>query len=117
MRVCFIDTLPHAYLTSAQDGSFDQGQKPSLLPAYDSHMHDDRFNPRMLAEYLRQVHRAEVGAVRVTPLGGGRQGDKGYGYGIPLRVDYELAGAPRRAVVESVRPGPSGHEHMADRAQ
>ena len=80
-------------------------------------MHDDRFNPRALGEYLRQVHRAEVGAVRITPLGGGRQGDKGYGYGIPLRVDYEVAGVPRRAVVESVRPGPFGHEHMADRAQ
>src|SRR6185503_13292166 len=47
----------------------------------------------------------------------GRQGDKGYGYGIPLRVDYLLNGAPQRAVVESVRPGPFGHEHMSDRAQ
>jgi hypothetical protein len=55
--------------------------------------------------------------VRVTPLGGGRQGDKGYGYGIPLRVDYALEGAPRRAVIETVRPGPFGHEHMSDRAQ
>ena len=35
----------------------------------------------------------------------------------PPRVDYELDGAPRRAVIESVRPGPFGHEHMADRAQ
>src|SRR5262245_61119737 len=50
-------------------------------------------------------------------MGGGRQGDKGYGYGVPLRVDYELAGKPRRAVLETVRPGPFGHEHMADRAQ
>ena len=77
----------------------------------------ERFNPFALAEYLRQVHRAPIGAVRITPLGGGRQGDKGYGYGIPLRVDYEVAGIPRRAVLESVRPGAFGHEHMADRAQ
>jgi len=55
--------------------------------------------------------------VRVTPLGGGRQGDKGYGYGIPLRIDYTLEGRPRRAVIETVRPGPFGHEHMSDRAQ
>jgi len=75
------------------------------------------FKPPALAAYLRRVHDNEVGAVRVTPLGGGRQGDKGYGYGIPLRIDYELRGQPRRAVVESVRPGPFGHEHMADRAQ
>jgi aminoglycoside phosphotransferase (APT) family kinase protein len=75
------------------------------------------FTPQALAAYLRAVHGKAVGDVRVTPLGGGRQGDKGYGYGIPLRVDYTLDGAPRRAVVETVRPGPFGHEHMADRAQ
>jgi hypothetical protein len=80
-------------------------------------MSEERFNPRALAEYLRQVHRASIDAVGVTPLGGGRQGDKGYGYGIPLRVDYELAGVPHHAVIESVRPGPFGHEHMSDRAQ
>jgi aminoglycoside phosphotransferase (APT) family kinase protein len=75
------------------------------------------FNPEALAAYLAAVHGREVSDVRVVPLGGGRQGDKGYGYGIPLRVDYTLAATPRRAVVETVRPGPFGHEHMADRAQ
>jgi hypothetical protein len=77
----------------------------------------DPFTPQALASYLAAVHGAAVSAVRVTPLGGGRQGDKGYGYGVPLRVDYTLGGVPRRAVVETVRPGPFGHEHMADRAQ
>jgi len=75
------------------------------------------FTPRALASYLAAVHGRPVTDVRVTPLGGGRQGDKGYGYGIPLRIDYLYDGAPRRAVVETVRPGPFGHEHMADRAQ
>jgi aminoglycoside phosphotransferase (APT) family kinase protein len=75
------------------------------------------FAPPALADYLARVHGARVESVRVTPMGGGRQGDKGYGYGVPLRVDYELDGKPRRAVLESVRPGPFGHEHMADRAQ
>ena len=75
------------------------------------------FTPQALAAYLAALHRAPVAKVRVAPLGGGRQGDKGYGYGIPLRVDYELEGAPRRGVIETVRPGPFGHEHMADRAQ
>jgi aminoglycoside phosphotransferase (APT) family kinase protein len=32
-------------------------------------------------------------------------------------VDYTLDGKARRAVIESVRPGPFGHEHMSDRAQ
>jgi aminoglycoside phosphotransferase (APT) family kinase protein len=77
----------------------------------------DPFVPAAVEAYLQRVHGRPVRAVRVTPLGGGRQGDKGYGYGIPLRVDYELDGTPRRAVIESVRPGPFGHEHMADRAQ
>jgi len=81
-------------------------------------MADARFTPQAVAEYLRQVHRAaDISGVRITPLGGGRQGDKGYGYGIPLRVDYALGGVPHRDVIESVRPGPFGHEHMADRAQ
>ena len=77
----------------------------------------DRFTPCALEGYLALVHGAPVAGVRVTPLGGGRQGDKGYGYGAPLRVDYTLGGEPRRAVIETVRPGPFGHEHMADRAQ
>jgi aminoglycoside phosphotransferase (APT) family kinase protein len=78
---------------------------------------NDPFVPAAVEAYLQRVHGRPARAVRITPLGGGRQGDKGYGYGIPLRVDYELDGAPRRAVIESVRPGPFGHEHMADRAQ
>lgn len=80
-------------------------------------MNANPFSLRALAGYLSAVHGGTVRNARVTPLGGGRQGDKGYGYGIPLRLDYELDGVPRRAVLESVRPGPFGHEHMADRAQ
>ena len=88
------------------------------LRARDSHGEGvNPFTPQALADYLARMHAGRVGGVRVTPMGGGRQGDKGYGYGIPLRVDYELDGKPRRAVLESVRPGPFGHEHMADRAQ
>jgi hypothetical protein len=75
------------------------------------------FSAAALAPYLARVHGAAVKNVRATPLGGGRQGDKGYGYGVPLRLDYELDGKPRRAVLETVRAGPFGHEHMADRAQ
>jgi hypothetical protein len=80
-------------------------------------MSNTPFTPSALREYLRALHGADIANVRVTPLGGGRQGDKGYGYGVPLRLDYELAGKARRAVLETVRPGPFGHEHMADRAQ
>lgn len=75
------------------------------------------FSQAAISAYLARVHRMKVANVRVAPMGGGRQGDKGYGYGVPLRVDYELEGEERSAVLESMRPGPFGHEHMADRAQ
>ena len=75
------------------------------------------FTPPALARYLQALHGRPARDVRVSALGGGRQGDKGYGYGAPLRVDYELDGVRRSAVLETVRPGPFGHEHMADRAQ
>src|SRR5918996_5086119 len=77
----------------------------------------DPFTPSSLQTYLARVHGEQVRNVRITALGGGRQGDKGYGYGVPLRLDYELEGKPRRAVLETVRPGPFGHEHRSDRAQ
>ena len=61
--------------------------------------------------------------VRVNKLAhlGGKPGDletKAYGYGTPVRVDYETAdGEPRHAVIHTISPGDFGHEHMADRAQ
>lgn len=75
------------------------------------------FSPGAVAAYLGRVHRAGVTSVRLAAMGEGARGDKQYGYGIPLRVDYELGGQRRSAVLESMRPGPFGHEHMADRAQ
>lgn len=75
------------------------------------------FTAQALATYLSGLHRQAVSDVRLEPLGGLAGADKAYGYGRPLRVDYRLAGQPRTAVVETVRPGPFGHEHMADRAQ
>ena len=43
---------------------------------------------------------------------------KSYGYGVPVRIDYETAGHGRgSAVLHTIHPGPFGHEHMADRAQ
>jgi hypothetical protein len=42
---------------------------------------------------------------------------KGFGYGTPVRVDYQTADGERKsAVLHTMCPGPFGHEHMADRA-
>lgn len=75
------------------------------------------FTPAALQPYLEAVHGAPVQAVQVSALAGSAPGDKGYGYGVPLRVDYQVAGEARSAVLETVRAGPFGHEHMSDRAQ
>ncbi|HJR76896.1 MAG TPA: phosphotransferase [Nitrospiraceae bacterium] len=42
---------------------------------------------------------------------------KQYGYGAPVRLNIRVGGRLVRAVLETMSPGPFGHEHMADRAQ
>ncbi len=69
-------------------------------------------------EYLEQRLGGPIRIVRLALLGQMGIADlKGYGYGTPVRVDYEQAGTLRSAVLETVSPGHFGHEHMADRAQ
>lgn len=41
---------------------------------------------------------------------------KGFGYGSPIVIEARVGGCARRMVLETMRPGPHGHEHMADRA-
>jgi len=72
-----------------------------------------------LVRYLSSLMGEPVRVVDVVVLG--RSPDhktlKGYGYGTPVRVDYELPDHHRRsAVLHTISPGPFGHEHMADRA-
>jgi streptomycin 6-kinase len=75
------------------------------------------FTPAALEPYLASVFSRPVRVLRVAPLGAGPEAAKAYGYGVPLRIDFEVDGRPRSAVVETVRPGPFGHETMPDRAQ
>ena len=42
---------------------------------------------------------------------------KQYGYGSPVKVTFQTGRSRRSAVLETMSPGPFGHEHMADRAQ
>ena len=56
--------------------------------------------------------------VNQTVLGKmGKKELKSYGYGQPLLLEYEADNARRKAVLHTIKPGPFGHEHMADRAQ
>ena len=54
----------------------------------------------------------------MAKLGGGRSADmqKGFGYGSPILIELLVSGRTRKIVLETMRPGPNGHEHMADRA-
>lgn len=73
-----------------------------------------------IVRYLESLLGAPVTVLDVVVLGRSpeRKALKGYGYGTPVRIDYQLAGQqPRRAVLHTISPGPFGHEHMADRAQ
>lgn len=72
-----------------------------------------------LGSYLESLLGAPVKIVGLAPLGEPLQTGalKGYGYGVPIDVEYEAAGRRHRAVLETMSPGPFGHEQMADRAQ
>ena len=71
-----------------------------------------------LVRYLNSLLREQVTVVEVVALGHPEDKTlKGYGYGTPVRIDYELADHQRRsAVLHTISPGSFGHEHMADRA-
>jgi Phosphotransferase enzyme family len=73
-----------------------------------------------IQRYLASLKREPVRVLRLVALGQ-EQGEKTikfWGYGSPIRVEYQVPGqAPESLVLHTMRPGPFGHEHMADRAQ
>lgn len=70
-----------------------------------------------LESYLRRVLDPSARILEMKALGEAADHDvKRYGYGTAVEVVYELGGARRRAVFQTVRPGPHGHETMPDRA-
>ncbi len=77
------------------------------------------FNAANLAPYLEKLAGRPVRVLGLAPLTDPSVSaiGKSYGYGVPLRVVYEAGPEIRTAVIESVRPGPFGHEHPSDRAQ
>jgi len=51
----------------------------------------------------------------------GKESSKGaqkrYGYGTPVKLTFQVGRRVQSGVLETMKPGPFGHEHMADRAQ
>ena len=70
--------------------------------------------------YLEDRFRTPIHVQRLTVLGqetAAADALKGYGYGVPVKIDYERNGRHEAAVLETITPGPFGHEFMPDRAQ
>lgn len=75
-----------------------------------------------LADYLSKLHGRKVHLTRTGKIGrtAGRGRSailKGFGYGSPYLIKYEAGAAGHEAVLSTMRPGPFGHEFVADRAQ
>ena len=71
-----------------------------------------------LEQYLRERWGPEAVVRSFGSLGDvqSRRVLKGLGYGSPVVIEARVGGRARRMVLETMRPGPHGHEHMADRA-
>jgi hypothetical protein len=78
------------------------------------------FDRQTMELYLSEVFKSPVSVIQMVAVGErvGTESIKTYGYGKPVRIDYQVAGGDRRSVVfHTMSPSPFGHEHMADRAQ
>lgn len=70
-------------------------------------------------DYLESLYTKQVRLISMTGHGAQEEGDdlKGFGYGSPLFLEYEVAGERKKAVLETMAPSTFGHDHYADRAQ
>jgi len=72
-----------------------------------------------LNRYLRSRFGPRASVVSFGPIG--KESSKGlykqYGYGAPVKITFRVGRSLQSAVLETMSPGPFGHEHMADRAQ
>ena len=69
-----------------------------------------------IERYLKNVAGPSARILNVQVLGkSGEDGLKGYGYGTPVLIDYEIGGESRRAVLHTVTAGPFGHGQLGRR--
>jgi len=72
-----------------------------------------------LERYLRSRFGPRASVASFGPIG--KESSKGlykqYGYGAPVKITFRVGRRLKSAVLETMSPGPFGHEHMADRAQ
>ncbi|RLI09702.1 aminoglycoside phosphotransferase family protein [Candidatus Bathyarchaeota archaeon] len=65
----------------------------------------------LLGKHVEVVSTGELGSA-LEPF----EDVKGFGYGKPYVIEFEVEGRRRQAVLSTVRPGPFGHEYRSDRA-
>lgn len=72
-----------------------------------------------LQQYLQDRFGPDVALLSYEVIGkaSSKGEQKRYGYGTPVKLTFRLGRRTQSAVLETMRPGPFGHEHMADRAQ
>jgi hypothetical protein len=79
--------------------------------------------PMLRKPALERYLRARFGSTtRLLSYGViGKESSKGeqkrYGYGTPVKLTFAIGTRTQSAVLATMKPGPFGHEHMADRAQ
>lgn len=78
-----------------------------------------RLRKQALEDYLRTRFGPEVSLLSFGVIGKASSdgAQKQYGYGTPVKLTFRVGREVRSAVLETMKPGPFGHEHMADRAQ
>jgi len=94
--------------------------KPRQIPWRRSALRELHMTLQHVEQYLSSLLQRPISVKSLTTLGQepDEVRDKVFGYGTPIRVDYETTEGNRRsAVIHTISPGPFGHEHMADRAQ
>ena len=78
-----------------------------------------RLSKQALEDYLKTRFGPHVELLSYGVIG--KESSKGeqkrYGYGTPVKLTFRIEQKVRSAVLETMKPGPFGHEHMADRAQ
>lgn len=72
-----------------------------------------------VTEYLQALYAKPVRLFSMTGRGAQEEGDdlKGFGYGSPLFLEYEVGSERKKAVLETMAPSSYGHDHFSDRAQ
>jgi hypothetical protein len=70
---------------------------------------------RGVEDWLKTHDHPDARIVSMAALGEGPDGGKAYGYGRPIRIRFESAGAVHDVVLRTMSPDPFGHNRRADR--